>query len=254
MASCGFDDLAYASSGPAVLHAFNATNVASELYNSARSRRADAPGGAVKFAVPTVANGKCMWARNIRCRCTVSPPSWPRRPSCRWARFFTNSISVTHHGCRAGHGDLLYAGWQRADGSSTVYTGPFLITNTVGLHAWPQAGRAGQHVTTATHQHELGGNGHGLDRGVLYEPFERSIRRIRCAPCDGECLNWLVYNAPVKPRARSTEFVLMNVAVRHDAVQRARLMAMACRPTGMVMRKRPRVDRELPSARCHPAY
>ncbi|HTD23377.1 MAG TPA: hypothetical protein VK738_12030 [Terriglobales bacterium] len=49
---------AYESKGPGVLRAYDANDVSQTLYSSNVIRTRDNPGGAVKFSVPTVVNGK----------------------------------------------------------------------------------------------------------------------------------------------------------------------------------------------------
>jgi hypothetical protein len=48
----------YGNGGPSILHAYNASNVGTELYNSSQAGSRDTAGLALKFTVPTIAGGE----------------------------------------------------------------------------------------------------------------------------------------------------------------------------------------------------
>jgi len=120
-------------SSDAILHAYNATNVAQELYNSSQNSSRDGLGPPAKWAVPTVANGKVyvgtvgalsvFGGANYLALPTISPNGGT----------FTNSILVTLSNSVAG--ETLY---YTTDGTvpttnSTLYTQPFVLTRSAGL-------------------------------------------------------------------------------------------------------------------------
>jgi hypothetical protein len=126
---------AYSSSGPSVLHAYDAYNLSQQLYNSSQNLSRDNPGGAVKFTVPTVVNGKVYVGTEYNlsvfglAQFLAAPVIAPN------GGIFTNSVLITL--TDATPGTAIY---YTVDGSvpttnSLLYTSPFTLTNTAAVQA-----------------------------------------------------------------------------------------------------------------------
>ena len=124
---------AFDTPGPAILYAHNALNVGSTLYSSAQNAPRDSAGNAVKFATPTVVNGKVYVGTQYEvsvygllngatqaAQPMITPVSQVFHPSLQ--------VTITDSTPNA---QIFYT----TDGSipstgSTLYTGPFTIAST----------------------------------------------------------------------------------------------------------------------------
>ena len=128
--------------GRATLHAYDATNVSKELYNSSQAGSRDDPGGAIRFTVPTVANGKVYVPGATRLS-VFGNAAWTPAPVVNpGSGVFTNALVVS-----LGVPGLNARVHYTLDGTvattnSPLYPGPLTLTNATVLRAIAVAGNA----------------------------------------------------------------------------------------------------------------
>jgi hypothetical protein len=158
------DPGAYGSSGAAVLHAYNATNLAVELYNSSQNLSRDNPGGAVKMTAPVVANGKVYVGAEFSLSVfgyttfAATPLISPNGEA------YTNSVTVTLSDTTAGAAIHYTLDGTPPTSGSALYTGPFSLTTNALVQAIAIApGTINSAVASASFINTAGaGSGTGL--------------------------------------------------------------------------------------------
>jgi hypothetical protein len=119
----------------AVLHAFAATNLAVELYNSQQAGTRDATGTAVNYAVATVANGR-VYVGSATALWVFGNSLWANPPSVSPdGGIFTNSVTVTLSTNSPGAQIYYTIDGTTPTTNSPVYTAPLDFTNTTILKA-----------------------------------------------------------------------------------------------------------------------
>lgn len=119
----------------AILRAYDATNLAVELYNSSQALDRDVPGFASKFTTPVVANGKVYVATKAAVSIYGLVPFLAAPTIAPNGGLFTNAATVTITAPQPQAAVYYTLDGTAPTINSTAYSGPFLVTNSTTVIA-----------------------------------------------------------------------------------------------------------------------
>jgi len=161
--------------GPAVLHAYNAYNLAQELYNSSQAGLRDAASWAVKTTVPTIADGK-VFVGGASALTVYGKGTFIAVPTISPAGgYFTNSVTVTLADVTVGTTLYYTVDNSTPTTNSTIFTVPFTLTNSAAVKMFAyKLGYVPSPLITAAY---INGASQVLSPGFLKQEFYSGATR-----------------------------------------------------------------------------
>jgi len=139
-------------SQPEILRAYDAYDLATELYDSAQAGGRDQAGPTVKFSVPTIANGKVFVAGQYSLAVYGLGTFIDAPVITPVAREFTNSVTVTISEVTPGARVYYTLDGSAPGTNSQLYTGPFTLTGSTPVKAVAiKSGAVPSRVTTTAY-------------------------------------------------------------------------------------------------------